>query len=125
MVRTRFVEKKTLNLTKYNEYKKELIRLVRQFNADEFLRICHTNGKKLKWKDVDLEPQPCHYKITLVEEEYDPKEKYQYTVIPREGTKEDPHIICSNAADEPRGTLEDPVEVSSDEDWRCSSFIFL
>ena len=116
MEKTRIVEKKILQVHEYNSYKRKLIRLVRAFNIDEFSRIIHTGGKKIKWKDVDLEPQPCHYKTIMVKEEYDPKAKYQCSIVWRDGTKEDPHILCSDGEDEPRGTLEDPVEVSSDED---------
>ena len=116
MVRTRMVEKKILQVHEYNSYKRKLIRLVRAFNADEFARIIHTGGKRIRWKDVDLKPQPCHYKTIMVKEEYDPKAKYRCSIFFRAGTAAEPHIIYSDGEDEPRGTLEDPVEVSSDED---------
>ena len=52
----------------------------------------------------------------MVKDEYDPKAKYQCSIFWREGTAADPHIIYSDGEDEPRGTKEDPVEVSCDED---------
>ena len=116
MVKTRLVEKKILQVHEYNSYRRKLIRLVRKFNTDEFSRIIYMGGKKIKWKDVNLEPKPCHYKTIIVKEEYDPMTKYQCSIVWRDGTKEDPHILYSDREDEPRGTLEDPVEVSSDED---------
>ena len=87
MVQTRFVEKKILNYDAYLSYRSFLIKMVKNFNRDFFFQLLYNKGKKMEWKDVDMEPLPKHYKIVLEEEEY-----------------------------EPEGTKEDPIEISSDED---------
>ena len=63
--------------------------MVKNFNKDFFSQLIYNKGRKMEWKDVDMEPLPNHYKIVLEEEEYEV-----------EGTKEDPIEISSEDEDE-------------------------
>ena len=88
---TRFVEKRYLKYDEYLSYRNFLIKMVKNYNSDKKInrmtRLFYTLGEKIRMEDVDLEPQPQHYKIVLEEEEY-----------------------------EPEGTEGDPIEISSDEE---------
>ena len=102
MVKTRFVLKKVLDYDAYLSYRSFLIKMVKNFNKDFFSQLIYNKGKKMEWKDVDMEPLPKHYKFELVKEEYEP-----------EGTKEDPIEISS---DEDEDDIEEDDDSTSSED---------
>ena len=90
---TRFVEKRYLKYDEYLSYRNFLIKMVKNYNSDKKInrmtRLFYTLGEKIRMEDVDLEPQPQHYKIALEEEEYEP-----------EGIEGDPIEISSDEEDE-------------------------
>ena len=104
MVKTRLVVKKVLDYDAYLSYRSFLIKMVKNFNKDFFFQLIYNKGKKMEWKDVDMEPLPKHYKLELVEEEYEP-----------EGTKEDP-IEISSDEDEDENEDEDEDSTSSEDE---------
>ena len=95
-----YYEEKRLIQHEYDSYVRKLKRMVREFNHDTFARAIHTDGKKIKMKEVDFSPLPCHYRTIKIrkspEEIEDEKWRRSLSKISGEGTKDDPIIIWSD-----------------------------